>query len=364
MRRVVSLFLPSWATDRLRRRNGGLPPPEVPLVTAMQVGTQRVIAGVDDAARALKLRPGMTIAHAQSLVPNLHIHDAQPEADEAGLHRLALWCTRYSPLVTPDPPSGVFVDIAGSAHLFKGETALLMDLKRRMASSRFAARMCVADTPGCAWAMARFSDEPIVAPGRMSEVLGGLPVEALRLDAVIVESLHDVGIERVAQLATKPRASLQTRFGSDVLLRLDQALGAAPEVLISLVPPEVPRARMRFAEPLSDPEDLQRVIGLLCGDLVKELERCGVGARRLDLVFARVDNLTQAIRIGTSRPNRNAPHLAKLLASAWCWSIRALALKKPRSRLPGSKRSRKSRLWDHMSPKLARMPMLAIWSIN
>ena len=29
MRRVVSLSLPSWATDRLRRRNGGLPQPEV-----------------------------------------------------------------------------------------------------------------------------------------------------------------------------------------------------------------------------------------------------------------------------------------------------------------------------------------------
>ena len=59
----------------------------------------------------------------------------------------------------------------------------------------------------------------------MSDVLGSLPVEALRLDALIVESLRDVGIERIAQLATKPRGSLQTRFGSEVLLRLDQALG-------------------------------------------------------------------------------------------------------------------------------------------
>jgi protein ImuB len=90
MRRVVSLFLPTWATDRLRRRNGGLPQPEVPLITAMQDGNQRVIAAVDEAARRLKLRPGMTIAHAQSLVPGLHIHDAMPHEDEAALARLAL----------------------------------------------------------------------------------------------------------------------------------------------------------------------------------------------------------------------------------------------------------------------------------
>ena len=45
-----------------------------------------------------------------------------------------------------------------------------------------------------------------------------------------------------------------------MLLRLDQAMGSAAEVLTSLVPPEVPRSELRFAEPLSDPEDLKRVI--------------------------------------------------------------------------------------------------------
>jgi protein ImuB len=71
----------------------------------------------------------------------------------------------------------------------------------------------------------------MVAPGRASDMLGGLPIAALRLNAKIVDSLKDVGIERIAQLATKPRGSLQTRFGPDVLLRMDQALGAASEVL-------------------------------------------------------------------------------------------------------------------------------------
>jgi hypothetical protein len=108
-----------------------------------------------------------------------------------------------------------------------------------------------------------FFKEEIVAPGRASDVLGGLPVEALRLDVKIVDSLRDVGIERITQLATKLRGSLQTRFGSEVLLRMDQALGAAAEVLVSIVPPEVPRATLRFADPLADPDNLQRVHGVL-----------------------------------------------------------------------------------------------------
>lgn len=127
-----------------------MPPPEVPLICAAQDGNQRVIATVDQTSARLKLKPGMTIAHAQSLIPNLHIHDAMPNEDEAGLTRLAHWCTRYSPLVAVDPPNGIFIDIAGSAHLFKGENALLEDLKKRLMESRIGARVAVADTPGCA----------------------------------------------------------------------------------------------------------------------------------------------------------------------------------------------------------------------
>jgi nucleotidyltransferase/DNA polymerase involved in DNA repair len=77
-------------------------------------------------------------------------------------------------------------------------------LKNRMVASKIAARAAVADTPGCAWAVARFGKEEIVAPGRASDLLGSLPVTALRLAPATVERLHDVGIERIAQLASKP----------------------------------------------------------------------------------------------------------------------------------------------------------------
>lgn len=280
---------------------------------ALQDGNRRVIVAADEAARAQRLRAGMTVAHAQSLVPDLCIMDAMPDEDEAALARLGYWCTRYSPLVTPDPPDGVFIDIAGSAHLFKGEAALLGDLIARLATAGLTAKAAVADTPGGAWAAARYADGGVIAPGRIADALGSLPVEALRIPAHIVESLHDVGIERVAQLATKPRSTLQTRFGADLLLRLDQALGTAQEALTSLIPPEVPRAELKFAEPLLDPDNLTRVIDKLCDALAGDLELRGIGARRLDLVFLRVDNVAQAIRISTARPNRDGLRLAKLL---------------------------------------------------
>jgi|tagenome__1003787_1003787.scaffolds.fasta_scaffold20931064_2 protein ImuB len=50
MRRVVALFLPTFPTDQIRRRN----PRNLPMVMAMQEGNRRVLTSVDDAARKLK----------------------------------------------------------------------------------------------------------------------------------------------------------------------------------------------------------------------------------------------------------------------------------------------------------------------
>ncbi len=71
---------------------------------------------------------------------------------------------------------------------------------------------------------------------------------------------------------------------------------------------------LKFAEPIGTADDLQRVMALLCEKLMIDLAARGVGARRLDMVFQRVDNISQAIRIGTSKPNRDTKHLTKLLA--------------------------------------------------
>ena len=47
------------------------------MVMAMQEGSRRVLTSVDDAARKLKLSCGMTVAHAQTLVPNLIVEDRE-----------------------------------------------------------------------------------------------------------------------------------------------------------------------------------------------------------------------------------------------------------------------------------------------
>src|SRR5215217_7752713 len=249
MRRVVSLFLPMWPTDRYRKNTADAPPREKPLVMATKIGSRRVIVAADKAAQDLSLRAGLTVAHAQALVPELHVADSTPEADDEGLTRLTTWCMRYSPLVAADRPNGVWLEVAGSAHLFGGEEALLQDLTRRLRRAGVNARAAIADTPGAAWAVARHASECIIVPGCMAAAIAELSVAALRLPVETADALRRLGVERIGQLAAMPSAPLVRRFGADVRRRLDQALGHAAEPFDALMPPEVIRRRLAFRQP-------------------------------------------------------------------------------------------------------------------
>ena len=138
-------------------------------------------------------------------------------------------------------------------------------------------------------------------------VLAGLPVAALRLATDTVDGLRRLGLERIGDLLAIPRAPLARRFGPEIALRLDQALGRVFEPIAPVHPPEVFSARLAFTEPLLTPEAFATVIAQLVARICTALENAGQGARRLDLLFERVDGTVQAIRIGTARPARCAP---------------------------------------------------------
>lgn len=192
---------------------------------------------------------------------------------------------------------------------------MLARLVAVLARAGLTARAAVADTPGAAHAVARFGGPgPVMVaePGRMAAVLAGLPVAALRLEPGVAEELRRFGFRRVGQLYGEPRAPLTRRFGSGLCRRLDQALGAAGETITPVVPRETPLRRLTFAEPLLTAEALATAITRLAAALCADLEGRGLGARRLDLLFERVDRSAVALRAGMARPSRDPRHLARL----------------------------------------------------
>src|SRR5512132_2134737 len=203
MRRIVSVWLPSFATDRLhglRRTPTGAPPSEggsgngrASLATAAAgQGGLRIVA-VDAAARALGIRPGMSLADARALSPSLVVEPADPPADRRALSALADWCCRYTPCAAIDQDAshagefgggaGLWLDTSGCTHLFGGEETMLRDLLARLEDLGFTATAAIAETAGAAWAIARFAGERIaVLPeGAAAMALAPLSERGLRL---------------------------------------------------------------------------------------------------------------------------------------------------------------------------------------
>ncbi len=287
---------------------------DAPHVLREHDGRRMVIAAANAAAAALGLAPGMALAHAQAMVPDLRVTDADRPGDAAALARMAAWCLRLCPLTAPDT-DGVWLDVTGSTHLHGGEHAMLQTLLQRLAADGVAARAALADTPGAAHALARYSGQAltVAAPGGVAAALAPLPVAALRLDSGATATLRRLGLDTIGELAALPRAPLARRLGASVLRRLDQAMGAVAEPITPVVPPGIPAAGAQFAEPLLTADSFTAVIAHLVRELCAGLEASGQGVRQLDLIFGRVDNSVQVIRIGTARPSRDPGHLARLL---------------------------------------------------
>lgn len=270
------------------------------------------IYAVDGAAASEGIHPGMTLADARALLPDLSIATADPEGDARALAGLVEWCGRYTPFCAHDGADGVILDISGCAHLFGGEDGLLSDLRARLKRMGLTAKVTAASTPGAAWAWARYGHDEMILPENARKSLMPLSVSALRLAPETVERLQQLGLHCIRDIIDLPRAPLARRCGTAVLDRLDRVFGEISEPISPVRPAPEWRTRLVFPEPIGQAEDIALATQKLLIELCEILEGHGRGARQLSLVFYRVDGTTQTLMIGTGQPNRNSEHLHRL----------------------------------------------------
>ena len=293
---------------------------------------------VNREAGAEGLSPGMRLADARALLAGIVTMRADAAADRQGLERLALWCNRFTPWCAVDGDGGgdsgdsgdsggdggLLLDISGCAHLFGGEAALMDEIAARLTGLGVEARLGLADTPGAAWALARFGPADdgrpgarIAAPGGTHGAIAGLPVEALRLAAEEARLLRRLGLVTIGAADGLPRAALARRFpsrerGSAVLARLDRALGRLAEPIVPMVPPPACLERLALPEPLIDRAGLDAALARLMPGLIASLERDGLGVRRLALWCYRVDGGVARRAVAAARATRDGDHLTRL----------------------------------------------------
>lgn len=329
-----------------------------PLAVVEEAGNMQLVTSVNAAAAALGLYPGQPVRDAHAMCAGLITRRRNAPAEAAFLTALRRWAGKFSPWVAEEPPDGLVVDLTGCAHLFGGEAALLAAVEADCADMGLAVRPGIADTLGAAWALARHVGQAaeaarngdaidqearatrsraarrrhwtrggaaphaaaqagpagrIAPPGKGYGALAPLPVAALRLDPDTVAQLGRLGLRRIGDLLGQPRAALARRFGRGLVLRLDQAMGSAPEPISPARPPHHFAVRLTLPEPIGLTDDLLAGIDRMLPRLCAGLETAGRGVRRLRLEAHRSDQTAEVAEIGLARPSHDPQRLRPLL---------------------------------------------------
>ena len=208
------------------------------------------------------------------------------------------------------------MDVTGCGPIFGGEMRLAEEAAQALRQRGYTARAAIADTIGASWALAhsvvnslreltctasppypqplspeadergeiavrRSGDTAVIASGAHPEALRSLPVETLRLSAATIELLYSLDLRRIGQLLELPRAELPARFGPELVLRLDQALGRVPELLTPEKDAEPIEASWELDYPSGDRRVLEKVLQHLLDQVLAKLQPRGLGVHRL-----------------------------------------------------------------------------------
>ena len=209
-KRVVSLWFPRLPSERVLRAR----PIDAPFALIQHQGNSDRIYCLNAQAEQMGLHRGMGFSDARAFCPDLQSSPATPQADQRFLHILARWAGRYCPWVGLEGADGLVLNVAGSAHLFGSEAAMLGDMRARLIRAGITVRIGLADTRGAAWGLAHHG-EGVAAVGETQAQIASLPVAALRIGEKPDIALQRLGVRCIGDLIALPRATVTRRFGKE-----------------------------------------------------------------------------------------------------------------------------------------------------
>ncbi len=265
--------------------------------------------------RAAGVADGLPLNAALALFPELLVRDRQPEREAALLRRLAAWAWAYSSRISLEPPDSLLLEIAGSLRLFGGLEGLSQRLAADLRRMDHEVLMATAPTPTAALWLARAGDPGITAGGSLASVLGRLPLAVTRWPAGVLERLHGMGVDRLADCLRLPRDGFARRFGKARLESLDRATGRCPDPRAGFSPPERFEASVDLPAESLDTDRLLRASEPVLTRLEVFLRARQAGVNWLAIEFRHRSHPVTGIRLRLVRPARRAGYFRELLES-------------------------------------------------
>jgi protein ImuB len=310
-KRFVSIWFRYLLTDWKAKRLPAVR--DLPVAFTEPDHGRLLVISMNSKAEQYGVRQGMAAADARVIAPGIQLFESKPGHNTKLLKGLAEWCLRYTPAVMVDPPDGLLLDVTGCTHLKGGEVAYLKEMVNRLNELGYTIRPGMADTIGCAWAVARFAESGLVVPpSGQRNALMPLPPISLRIGSELALKLNELGFYQVGGFIHMPKSVLKRRFGGTMILRLYQALGQEAEFLLPLKEPVPYSERQAFLEPIRTRPVIEKELHDLLDRLCKRLYGEGLGLRSATMTYCRIDGKSGQITIGTNHPSQRTDHLFKL----------------------------------------------------
>ncbi|MEI6241157.1 MAG: DNA polymerase Y family protein [Planctomycetia bacterium] len=363
MPRVMTIWLPRWPVQRRLGERPELRTSPVFICRRERRGVMTIVSWAWalpprlESARgsrrssAPRIPPGMSLAEGMAVLALAHgsrachmaeVDSDDPAADRTALERLARQCRRFAPIVAledAERPECIHLDITGTAGFFGGEESLVRSAAWTLAAHGIHARVAIADTPGAAWAAAHHTERldqrhaspfhrrrrfVVVPPGEQATALAVLPAAALRLEAVVLSALGEVGVDSIGGILKLSRKSLASRFPSALALRLSQFLGSRAEPLVSTFGEALPQAAHACDVPVSlrdmDEDAIAVLFERLIGQCMAPLVARGEGITALQVRLERRAGAGErgpcppvVIDVGLYRPSIAVRHVVELI---------------------------------------------------
>jgi protein ImuB len=324
-KRFVAIWFRHLKTDWMVQHYPELK--NIPFVLALEDHGRMRIAEVSAVAKAKGIERGMVIADARVILPSLQVFDDTPGLSDKLLKKLCLWFIRYTPITAVDAPDGLILDVSGCAHLWGSEESYLKDIINKLKTFGYHIRAAMADTIGTAWAVSRFGKmKAIIKRNQQAEALMPLPPSALRLELDVLERLQKLGLHQINSFIGIQRSSLRRRFGEQLLLRLDQALGHEEEFIEPVIPIAPYSERLPCLEPIQTSTGVEIALQKLLDVMCKRLQKESKGIRVASFKCYRFDGKIEKISISTNQPSNNVYHIFKLFELKICTIEPALGI--------------------------------------
>lgn len=230
------------------------------------------------------------------------------------LEKIARWALRFTPLVGVDRERGVLLDLTGTTQLHADGSKLALKIKAALQERGIECSICIAPTIGAAWGCAQYANADLILNNAsLRAALAELPVQALRIEASCVDALKQIGIYQIAQLLKLPRKGLGLRFGTQLLKRLDQALGYAQETFQPIQSANNLALRKLFEHPLINHESIKLCVLDLLEALFQTLARQHKRAATLQLEFITPNRLLYKREISLYSASKDFKHVSQII---------------------------------------------------